>query len=200
MGYSQAGFTEIIGVDIQPQPNYPFTFVQMDALKVKGWPGFDRFDLIHASPPCQAHSTLRHSPGAGTYEDLIPATRRLLQASGVPYVIENVVGAPLHAPYQLCGSSFNLTYDGYELRRHRWFETSFPLLVPPCNHQGMVLGVYGDLSTRKRKSTRGWKAGREDAQQLMGIAWMSDSELVEAIPPAYTKFIGEAFIAQQALA
>lgn len=200
VGYHQAGFTDIVGVDINPQPNYPFAFVQADVLNFMGrlTPGDARhqFDLIHASPPCQAHSTLRHSPGAGSYEDLIPATRQLLQESGVPYVIENVPGAPLDNPVTLCGSSVNLTYEGYELRRHRLFETNFPLLVPPCQHKGMVLGVYGDLAAHKRKSTRGWKAGRQDAQQLMGIDWMNDQELVQAIPPAYTKHIGEAFIQQ----
>lgn len=195
MGYSQAGFDEIVGIDIVPQPNYPFPFVQGDALWLS-WAGFGDFDLIHASPPCQAYSTLRHSPGADTYPDLIDQTRSLLQSSGLPYVIENVTGAPLENPVQLCGSTFGLRYDGFELRRHRLFETSFPLLVPPCDHQSPILGVYGDLSKTRRKSTRGVKAGIRDAQALMGIGWMTPAELVEAIPPAYTRWIGEQFLAQ----
>jgi DNA (cytosine-5)-methyltransferase 1 len=195
MGYWRAGF-DVVGVDINPQPRYPFTFIQGDALDPPV--NLESFDLIHASPPCQAHSTLRHSPGATDYPDLIDATRSLI--AGFPYVIENVVGAPLDNPIRLCGSMFDLRSDGFELRRHRLFETSFPILAPPCTHRQPVLGVYGDLAKNRRRSNRGVKAGREDAHHLMGIDWMTDSELTEAIPPAYTSFIGEQFIAQRAAA
>jgi DNA (cytosine-5)-methyltransferase 1 len=197
MGYSRAGFDDIVGVDINPQPNYPFEFYRADVTRFT--PNMlHGFDLIHASPPCQAYSTLRHSPGNVDYPDLIDSTRRLLQSSGLPYVIENVAGAPLGNPVQLCGSSFDLRHDGFELRRHRLFESSFPVLVPPCDHQDPVLGVYGDLSKTRRKSTRGVKAGIVDAQELMGIDWMTPAELTEAIPPAYTEYLGRQFLDQLA--
>lgn len=196
MGYHRAGF-DVVGIDINPQPNYPFHFVQGDALDFQLLVGTN-YDLIHASPPCQAHSTLRHSPGGGEYPDLVEPTRNLLDEVGRPYVIENVMGAPLIDPVKLCGSMFDLRWDAYELRRHRLFESTFPIPQPPCNHLHPVLGVYGDLSKRRRKSTRGVKAGHEDARQLMGVDWMTTKELVQAIPPAYTKYVG--FVARNALA
>ena len=194
MGYHQAGFTEIVGVDIDPQPNYPFEFVQADWDEYTTLTWIRDFDLIHASPPCQAYSTLKHSPGASEYPDLVEKVRSALMSFGIPYVIENVVGAPIQGPI-LCGSQFGLQADGFELRRHRVFESSFLFMVEPCRHRLPVLGVYGDLSKNSRPSTRGVKAGIKQAEALMGIDWMTPSELVEAIPPAYTKFIGEQFLA-----
>ena len=197
MGYHRAGF-EVVGVDIEPQPNYPFRFVQTDALRYieslidLGYA--NRYDLIHASPPCQAYSTLRHSPGASEYADLVDVTRNLLDILGRPYVIENVPGAPLWRPITLCGSMFDLRSEGFELRRHRLFETKpFGVPQPVCDHLLPVLGVYGDLTPNPRPSTRGVKAGHENARQLMGIDWMTTPELVQAIPPAYTEHIGRAF-------
>lgn len=195
MGYHRAGF-EVVGVDINQQPRYPFEFHHTDALGLSS-ATLAEFDLIHASPPCQAYSPLRHSPGAGDYPDLVLLTRNLLQAADVPYVIENVPGAPLLNPATLCGSAFNLRHAGFELRRHRLFETSFPLIVPPCDHRDPVLGVYGDLSKNRRPSTRGVKAGIADAEALMGIDWMTVDEMTEAVPPAYCEFIGRQFIAQR---
>jgi DNA (cytosine-5)-methyltransferase 1 len=201
MGYHQAGFDEIVGVDIEPQPNYPFEFIQEDITHwtddmaaFAEWVSEEDFDLIHASPPCQAYSTLKHSPGAGEYPDLVGRVRSALASFALPYVIENVVGAPIQGPV-LCGSQFGLEADGHELRRHRVFEASFLFMVEPCRHRLPVLGVYGDLSKNSRPSTRGVKAGIKQAEALMGIDWMTPSELVEAIPPAYTKFIGEQFLA-----
>jgi len=196
MGYHRAGF-EIVGVDIEPQKNYPFTFILGDALG-PSIRDAQSFDLIHASPPCQAHSTLRYSPGAGDYPELIEPTRRWLQETGIPYVIENVVGAPLVNPLTLCGSMFDLRHDGFELRRHRIFETSFPILGIPCSHRDPVLGLYGDLSKHRRRSTRGIKAGIVEAGHLMGIDWMDRRELVQAIPPAYTEYLGRQFLARTA--
>lgn len=190
MGYHRAGFN-VVGVDDVAQPDYPFAFIETDALLVN----LTDYDAIHASPPCQAHSTLRHSPGGKTYPDLVAATRDLLEASGRPYVIENVVGAPLDNPITLCGSMFGLTVDGHELRRHRLFETSFAMLQPECRHELPVLGVYGDLAKNPRPSTRGVKAGHEQARQLMDIDWMTPQELVQAIPPAYCEWIGTQLLA-----
>lgn len=198
MGYHRAGF-DVVGVDIDPQPNYPFEFVRTDAFTYleRHYAGFA---VVHASPPCQAHSTLKHSPGGrDDYPDLVVGTRRRLQvlhrARGTHYIIENVVGAPLVDPIKLCGSQFGLTADGYELRRHRLFETSFPLLQPECRHELPVLGVYGDLAKHPRPSTRGVKAGIDQANHLMGIDWMTPKELTQAIPPAYSEWIGTQLLA-----
>lgn len=193
VGYHSADFDEIIGVDINPQPNYPFEFIQADVME---WDGFAGFDLIHASPPCQVHSDLSSMlPKDHQHRDLVAATRDRLK--GCQYVIENVPGAPLINPTVLCGSAFNLRFDNYELRRHRLFETSFPLMAPPCQHRDPVLGVYGDLSKHRRPSNRGVKAGFHDAKRLMEIDWMTPKEIVQAIPPAYTEYIGKAFLEQQ---
>jgi len=212
MGYHKAfPDAEIVGVDNVPQPNYPFEFIQMDVMD----PDFDfdfdifSFDLIHASPPCQAYSTLSYAPGAKTYPTMVEATRALMEANDVPWVIENVPGAPLREPFQLCGTSFGLTTGAlgitWELRRHRIFETSFDVWAPPvCSHRYKAIGVYGDLSNAPRPNNpnrrrpfnddgtpaNDWKAGFMMAGDVMGIDWMTPGELVEAIPPAYTEWIG----------
>jgi DNA (cytosine-5)-methyltransferase 1 len=209
MGYYQAGFTEIVGVDIVPQPNYPFRFVQADALT----PPFrlEDFDLVHASPPCQAYSTLSVMPNARSYPELVEPVRNLLSDAGVSYVIENVAGSPLVNPLVLCGSQFGLvTSDGRGLRRHRLFEAPWLFtLVPPCIHPERTIGVYGgkarDIALEKRhyaqpKDTRGAPVGVvldwKHAEEAMGIDWMTRAEMSEAIPPAYTKFIGEQVLVQ----
>ena len=188
MGYHQSfPEAEIVGIDHKPQPNYTFKFIQADATALDI---YDDYDLIHASPPCQAFSTLKHSAGAKEYTDWeIPFIRQILKSTGKAYVMENVPGAPLLNPVTLCGSMFSLVYHGYELRRHRLIETSFPVQQPPCAHEYRVLGVYGDLAKQRRASTRGVKAGHEDAKHLMGIGWMTSQEITQAIPPAYTRYI-----------
>ena len=198
VGYRQAGFDDIVGVDIAPQPDYPFTFIQGDALT----PPVDLgdFDLIHASPPCQGYSTLKGLVRV-EYPLLIEPVRVML--TGHPYVIENVVGAPLMAPFRLCGSSF-----GLGVWRHRLFESSHPpTLVPPCSHLSCpnpldVTGT-GGRSSKPRTSPGGGlsrkPANLHEAQQAMGIDWMTRRELSEAIPPAYTRFIGEQFLSQLAV-
>ena len=191
MGYSQAGFDEIVGVDIVPQPNYPFTFVQADALMFAGLPRLrDNFDLIHASPPCQAF-TVAQVIHKREHPNLIPPIRALLEASGVPWVMENVPGAPLRRDLVLCGTQFGLRTAHGKLQRHRVFELSWegPLLVPPHQHHGKTISVFGHGGHVYH--------GVDDWREVMGIDWMTRDELAEAIPPAFTKFIGEQFISQQ---
>ena len=197
MGYYRAGF-EVIGVDINPQPHYPFEFHQADALTYP----LNGFDVIHASPPCQPFTRGRelraHQSGKPSTPDLVEPTRRLLISSGVPWIIENVPGAPLIAPITLCGSAFGLA-----VRRHRLFEMSHPpLFLPPCDHrgQGKPVGVYHKMNDQVKgiDHTTGLTVlgGRtastiDEGQAAMGITWMTWPELREAIPPAYTQWIGE---------
>lgn len=206
MGYHRAGF-EVVGVDIRPMPRYPFEFHQADALEYLAEHGAE-FDAIHASPPCQAFSDLRHMPNAKEHPNLIDPTRQLLLKTGKPYVIENVEGAPLNDPIILCGTMFGLaTVSGNaELWRHRQFETNWPLLlVPPCAHRvkPKVIGVYGGHGRDRRRvitvvGHTGGSSKRDGTQQFtveqrreaMGIDWMTGAELSQAIPPAYTEFIG----------
>lgn len=197
MGYRRAGFDEIVGVDHRPQPNYPFAFIQADALRPPV--SLEAFDMIHASPPCQALSSLRTASNAGSHLNLIPETRALLESSGLPYVIENVEHAAPHLrdPLRLCGTSFGLRVEDGELRRHRLFEVSTALLGLPCSHQLQAIGVYGHLTVSRHLNNRGRrpqgdrKAGKAEARVLMGIDWpVSDAELVQAIPPAFTEYLG----------
>lgn len=188
MGLHRAGF-EVVGVDIRAQPNYPFEFHQADAVSFP----LDGFDLIWASPPCQAHTTLQARHQDREYPCFISAIRERLKGAGVPYVIENVVGAPLINPVMLCGSSF-----GLKVRRHRLFEASFPILELPCAHaaQGRPIDVSGTGARRLGARTDG-KGGNPnkprnltEAREAMGIDWMSRKEISQAIPPAYSEFIG----------
>lgn len=195
MGYAQAGF-EVVGVDARPQPRYPFEFVRADALSLD--PAFvASFDAIHASPPCQAHSDLKHMHNAKKHEDLVPATRAMLRASGRHFVIENVEGSHLINPTVLCGTMFGLGSGDAELWRHRLFETSFPpMLPPPCHHRERprVIGVYGGHGRDRRRTVNTQDYSTEQRREAMGIDWMTGAELSQAIPPAYTKFIGEYLI------
>lgn len=193
MGYYRAGFTEIVGVDIKPQPRYPFTFIQADALKPPVDPS--RFDAIHASPPCQAYSVLAAMHKARTYDRLIDVTRELLVASGKPFVIENVETSPLSsAPtlfglhgVLLCGTSFGLGARGMELRRHRKFESNVVLPYLPCRHRLKTIGVYGHGGhTGKHRM-----AYRAEASEALQIDWMNRDEMCQSIPPAYTEWIGK---------
>jgi DNA (cytosine-5)-methyltransferase 1 len=210
-GLQLAGF-HVTGVDIKPQPRYCGDFfIQQDALCLP--PGLmDMFDLIWASPPCQAHSAMRTMPDAKNHPDLIPQTRALLVASGQPYVIENVEGAPLISPVMLCGTMFNLGCQDAELRRHRLFECSFPVLFPECRHgqRRAAIGVYGGhLRNRQRTigvygegvrdSVRKVDKGRADfnveqGREAMDIDWMTLAELCQAIPPAYSEYLGGQFL------
>lgn len=196
VGYHRAGFTEIVGVDIRPQKNYPFTFVLGDALEYVAEHGGE-FDVIHASPPCQAYSAgARMRQGiAKAHPKLIEPTRHLLVTSGKAFVMENVPGAPLFTALGFCGSAFGLL-----VRRHRRFESNQMLLAPPCRHdlQPDVIAVYGDHPgdgvVRKGHPARRAKDVAQ-AQEALGIDWITTwAELKEAIPPAYTECIGRQLV------
>lgn len=190
VGYARAGF-EVVGVDIKKQKRYPFEFIQADALEVMQDLDFLRsFDVLVGSPPCQTHSItqhLRNAQGKSTDKvDLIPETRTAFIESGLPYVIENVPGAPLKDALILCGSSF-----GLKVRRHRLFESTIPLTGLPCDHkgQGRPVGIYGSMRDNIPQGGR-TAHSIEEAREAMGIDWMLWGDLVEAIPPAYTEHIG----------
>jgi DNA (cytosine-5)-methyltransferase 1 len=205
-GLQQAGF-RVVGVDLKHQPNYcGDNFVRANAVDYLRAADLDRFDFIWASPPCQRHTALKTAPNAkgAAHRDWIPPTRELLERSRKPWVIENVVGAPLIKPVALCGSMFNLRApDGAQLRRQRLFETSgFPLTAPcACRHSSPTIGVYGaHLRNRRRPrglshlsgSNRPWAHGFI----AMGVAVgsMTLAELSEGIPPTFARFIAEIFL------
>ena len=148
-GMQRAGF-HVTGVDVKPQPRYVGdAFIQADALSVS----LDGYDFVWSSPPCQAHTVLKKMWNAKAHIDLIPQTRAKFKAWGGPYIIENVVGAPLIRPVLLCGTMFNLGTGDAELRRHRLFESNCFLLAPECRHgqRKASIGVYGGhLRNRKR--------------------------------------------------
>jgi hypothetical protein len=203
MGYSLAGF-EVVGVDIEPQPGYPFKFVRGDALEYLAKHGRE-FNKLHASPPCQGYSShvssrsSQYVPTLGKDEPmLIDDVRALCIATGVPYTIENVMGARSHmqANLTLCGTMF-----GLPISRHRLFETSFAITQP---EHGKCSGVakrfaaargweYRDMSV----TGKGRRKGTADRwSELLGITWkLSQHQLAEAIPPAYTRYIGQQFLA-----
>ena len=203
VGYKQVGF-EVVGVDINPQPNYPLPFIQADALTLD--PAFmASFDAIHASPPCQAYSDLaKRNRNGDSWPRLIEPVRDILARTGLPYVIENVDGAPLQNPVVLCGTMFP------ELRviRHRLFEANFPIVMPPHGAHPLVhtfdrrKNHYGKTDERKDyvQVTGGGNCTIVAAREAMGINWMTKREINEAIPPAYTRFIGKqlaAYLAAQ---
>ena len=193
-GYHRAGF-DVVGVDIAPQPRYPFEFHQGDALEYLAEHGRD-FDVIHLSPPCQAYSRTGHLADAqGARRSsvrLIEPARAMVQEMGLAYVIENVEGAPLNSPLLLCGSMF-----GLRVRRHRLFEMSDFAFGLECDHQsqGRPVGVlnWGKWGHEIHNGGR-LAESLADAQDAMGIDWMRRAELAEAIPPAFTEFIGRQII------
>ncbi len=202
-GYSLAGF-DVVGIDIQPQPHYPFPFILGDALDIlrrmiagetflasdgKRY-GLKDFSAIHASPPCQAYSSATKNPEK--HPDLYKPTISILQKSGLPYVCENVIGAPYNHGIFLCGSMFNLSHDGEWLQRHRNFETSFMLFQPQCqHHKKRPITVTGKSFVKEvREYEHSRQAPFALAEKLMGINWMTHNELANAIPPAYTHWLG----------
>ncbi len=196
VGYHRAGFN-VVGVDIRPQPHYPFDFVQSDALEYLANHGHE-FDVIHASPPCQRYSKLRYVTGR-QYPDMISDVRQLLESIGKPYIIENVPGAPLLNPLMLCGTMF-----GLRVIRHRMFETMPVIWFAPrqCAHIGKASGNNSASKPRKRPTLENYRyitvTGNSyiaaDGRTAMGIDWMTMRELSQAIPPAYTHYIGRMMI------
>jgi len=193
MGYYRAGF-EVVGVDINPQSHYPFEFHQADALTYP----LDGFDAYHASPPCQAftkYKNLRKDLPC-RYPNLLPAIRERLSKTGLPYIIENVVGAPLIEPVTLCGSMF-----GLEVRRHRLFESNISIPARQCDHSVWPPNRYpggrsierGGCHTLCRATVEvgKWGIPKKVQESAMGIDWTNLHELSEAIPPAYTEYIGK---------
>lgn len=194
MGYDRAGF-DVVGVDNRPMPRYPFEFVQAEALDVLADAAFlAGFDAVHASPPCQDWSQLHHNYGAPSHGTggLLLASIEALQVVGKPWVVENVVGAPVPNAFVLCGASFGLGASGLALNRHRLFGTSFPMLAPPCQHKpGLTIGVYGNGTNKWHREKLGRNLSKAEMREAMGIDWMRHEELTQAIPPAYCEFIGE---------
>lgn len=200
MGLYHAGF-EVTGVDIEPQKRYPFSFIRADALTFS----LQGFDFVWASPTCQRFTSMKYAPGAkgDAHPDMIAPIRERLKQAGIPWVMENVVGAPLLDPVTLCGSMFGCGAQGCQLQRHRNFESNFAIFQPVCRHDTRpVIGVYGGHARRRAASVGGrgtkdtWVGGHKvAASEALGIDWMVLDELSEAIPPAYSKYIAEQFLA-----
>lgn len=202
-GYKRAGF-DVYGVDIDPQPRYPFPFLRMNAIEAMTtilldgqglrfgdeWMTLDDFSAAHASPPCQAFTNAQKIRG-NKHPDLVEPTRFLLQMAELPYVIENVEGAPLADPVMLCGASF-----GLETYRHRLFESNVKIEAPEHPEHvarntkmgrapvaGEFMHIVGNFS------------GVDRGRQVMDMPWASRDGLREAIPPAYTEWVGQYLMA-----
>lgn len=195
-GLVAAGF-DVVGVDIEPQPEYPFRFVHADALTYS----LDGFDLIWASPKCQfACAYRRRRDYVRPSPNMIPSVRERLAATGAPYIIENVEGARAHlrAPAMLCGSMF-----GLDVRRHRLFETSFRVDPPSCRHD--IWSPRFPCATNRKNRRRTVEVGvyripLATQRRAMGISWMSLNRLSQAIPPAYAEWLGRQAIASLGVA
>jgi DNA (cytosine-5)-methyltransferase 1 len=176
MGYHRAGF-DVVGVDNRPQPRYPFPFVQADALAFLAAANLASVAAIHGSPVCKRWSAATPAWAREGHPDQIAPLRKLLLRTGKPWVIENVPRSPVRPDLKLCGCMFGLP----KLRRERWFETSWRAfdLRQGCQHRGEVISVVGGGDGR----TGEWRSA-------MGIDWMGKRQLNQAIPPAYTEYIG----------
>jgi len=189
MGYHRAGF-EVIGVDIKAQPHYPFEFHQGDAVEfLRRWAQIPFFAAVHASPPCQKFTRFQQSQPkrVNNHPDFIAPTRDLLWEINLPYVIENVPGAPLYEPVQVCGTHFSLGVKRGQMWRHRIFESSYRLLGTMCHHDGRPAVM---VAGHGRDGYRGSGLNASEAREAMGIDWMNRDEMAEAIPPVYTNYIG----------
>ena len=202
-GYHDAGF-DVIGIDIEPQPRYPHRFIRGDALTLLADRSFmAQFDAVHASPPCQGYLNLtRVNEALGrahTHQNLIAVTRQLLERTGLPYMIENVMDAKpeLHNPVRVCGTSF-----GLPLRRHRLFESNVPIMAMPCAHHLFTEPKYwtgwrpnGEHRLSTVVQVYGNAADKHEWPAAMGIDWMTNGGMAEAVPPAYTEHIGQQLMA-----
>lgn len=212
MGYYRAGF-DVVGVDLVSQPHYPFEFIQADAIEYLAETLAVGFDAVHASPPCQAYSRLRHLPWLKdrVYWDSIPPTQTALSFLGIPWVLENVEDAPLPNAITLCGTMFDLP-----VYRHRRFDSSEFFFQPEHHkHQHTMAAGRASMATRYRKtagvagvfikeisrgSLAGNATGARETGRLMGIDWMNRKELAQSIPPSFTQWIGAQLIATLAAA
>lgn len=200
-GYHDAGFA-VVGVDVHPQPAYPYTFVQDDALDVLRSLDPSDYAAIHASPPCPRYSPLTVVSGSPeSHPDLVAPVRDLLEAVGLPWIMENVPGSPLRSPTVFCGEAYGLgalCADGIyrPLRRHRHFEASFVILSAGCACSGREpIGVYGlggpiRHTVRTGGTARGYKGSLDEMRDAMAIDWMPHAAISQAIPPIYTHVIG----------
>lgn len=200
-GYEDAGF-EVVGVDIEPQPNYPFEHHVADAIEFTR-ANWREFDAIHASPPCQAFSKTK-TLHDNEHPDLIEPTREVLNETGLPWVIENVVGAPLVNPIRLSGQHFGMIaedVDGVPLKlvRHRLFESNIFLTPPQEFHANKhmqtasVYGAGGGWTPRHRDNPErrgGYIPHINVIKELLGIDWMTKRELSQSIPPKFTEWVG----------
>ena len=192
-GFADAGF-DVTGVDIVDQPRYPYTFIKADALTFS----LDGFDVIHASPPCQAFTNMLNwdESKKAVHPDYIDIIRQRLRATGKPYVIENVPGAPVERLIMLCGAMF-----GLRVYRHRWFESNV-FLFQPGHPKHLARAAHASRIPKEGEfwSPVGCFGQKDAAQRAMGIDWMKttgsrDTEIAQAIPPAYTRWIGEQLLA-----
>ena len=201
-GYARAGF-EVVGVDIEPQPLYPYDFIQYDALAFLKKPDgsvmdWSEFDAIHASPPCQFATRYGNNKKhvRDDHPNLIPATRELLQAAGLPYVIENVEDAHpwLHGPAMICGTGL-----GIRVRRHRLFETNWPLEDVPCDHGRFTDRIFPGSSNRPNGRTvmnvGEYRVPLATQREVMEMPWADLYGISQAVPPAYTEHIGSQLFA-----
>lgn len=201
MGYHRAGF-EVVGVDIKPQPHYPFAFYQEDALlllsegawRLRGGP-FSHVEAIHASPPCQNGSRLRSLWPDRHYPDLLTPTRAALADISIPWVIENVPGQPGPWDVMLCGTQF-----GLDVIRHRYFQVNWgplPLVGFCCVHDGDEVTLTGHSANPARQGAGGKSEHLtiDRSRAAMGVDWMTRDELSQAIPPAYTEWVGKQLLA-----
>ena len=192
MGYSRAGFV-VTGADHNAQPHYPFAFERRDVLSYTPQELRERFDALHGSPPCQRYSEAAKFHGnSGDHPDLVEPTRALFKASGLPWVIENVVGAPIRADVMLCGTQF-----GLRIAKHRGFECSFPLgfrLLPPCDHSDVYDPWHGPGRTVEEfRAAQGtpWIPMAGGASRKRGVT----GDVFNAIPPAFTEYLGAELLA-----
>lgn len=221
MGYHRAGF-EVVGVDIKPQPDYPFEFHQAEALDFldglrtgvcidagahsEMWLSISDFAAIHASPPCQAYSALAAMPTAGDHPRLLGPTIARLREQDVPWVVENVDGARADFPadvyrFRLCATSFAL-----RMYRHRWFASDVFVPALSCQHAAVpdIVGVYGASDGLHEPGFKhpGIRRGPRqattiEAREVMKMPWVTKRRgLTEAIPPAYTEHIGHYLMAE----